>query len=131
MTSLKSWKSVVVVTLFPDDQTPNTMSLRRQTRLRKEYLYRKSLEGRERQNYERKERIKAALRAGKALPTELRNEEAQLRAEIEADDARTAMSGAPSSALGAAAALDDEYAKATARDPKIAVTTSRLVSVCG
>ena len=62
------------------------MSLRRQTRLRKEYLYRKSLEGKERQNYERKERIKAALRAGKALPTELRNEEAQLRAEIEADE---------------------------------------------
>lgn len=37
------------------------MALRRDVRLRKEYLYRKSLEGKERASYERKWRIKKAL----------------------------------------------------------------------
>lgn len=35
--------------------------LRRNVRLRKEYLYRKSLEGKERAAYERKRKIKQAL----------------------------------------------------------------------
>lgn len=35
--------------------------LRRNARLRKEYLYRKSLEGKERAAYERKRKIKKAL----------------------------------------------------------------------
>jgi hypothetical protein len=37
------------------------MSLRRQVRLRKEYLYRKSLEGKDKAAYERKRLIRAAL----------------------------------------------------------------------
>ena len=65
------------------------MSLRRNQRLRREYLYRKSLEGKERAIYERKQQVKEALREGKAIPTELRKEEAQLRRAIEADDAGT------------------------------------------
>lgn len=35
--------------------------LRRNARLRKEYLYRKSLEGKEREEYEKKRRIRQAL----------------------------------------------------------------------
>lgn len=38
-----------------------SMSLRRAVRLRKEYLYRKSLEGKEKEDYERKDAIKRAL----------------------------------------------------------------------
>lgn len=37
------------------------MAVRRTARLRREYLYRKSLEGKEKELYERKERLKAAL----------------------------------------------------------------------
>lgn len=36
-------------------------SIRRNVRLRKEYLYRKSLEGKQRDDYERKQRVKRAL----------------------------------------------------------------------
>lgn len=39
----------------------SAMAARRTVRLRKEYLYKKSLEGRELQAYERKEKLKAAL----------------------------------------------------------------------
>jgi U3 small nucleolar ribonucleoprotein protein IMP4 len=37
------------------------MSTRRHIRLRKEYLYRKSLEGKEREEYEKKAKIRKAL----------------------------------------------------------------------
>ena len=60
--------------------------LRRNTRLRREYLYRKSLEGKERQHYEKKRRVREALEEGKPIPTELRNEELALRREIDLDD---------------------------------------------
>ncbi|KAJ7005068.1 U3 small nucleolar ribonucleoprotein IMP4-like [Populus alba x Populus x berolinensis] len=82
----------------------------------REYLYRKSLEGKERLLYEKKRKIKEALAEGKPIPTELRNEEAALRQEIDLDDENTAI---PRSHI------DDEYAKATERDPKILLTTSR------
>ncbi|CAB4275809.1 unnamed protein product [Prunus armeniaca] len=52
--------------------------LRRNTRLRK-YLYRNSLEGKERLIYEKMRKIREALQEGKPIPTELRNEEAVLR----------------------------------------------------
>ena len=38
-----------------------SMAVRRTARLRREYLYRKSLEGKEKEVYERKERLRAAL----------------------------------------------------------------------
>ncbi|KAG0466327.1 hypothetical protein HPP92_017907 [Vanilla planifolia] len=90
--------------------------LRRNTRLRREYLYRKSLEGKEREYYEKKRKIKEALAEGKPIPTELRNEEAELRKEIDLEDEQTAV---PNSLI------DDEYANATTKDPKILLTTSR------
>lgn len=58
------------------------MSLRRQVRLRKEYIYRKSLHGKEAAVYEDKRRVREALRDGTPLPTELRANEAVLRHEV-------------------------------------------------
>ena len=87
------------------------MASRRVQRLRKEYLYRKSLEGKEAENAERKARIKAALAgtaparsawlllaantafysaAGKSLPTESRKDAQSLLHEIELEDDVTA-----------------------------------------
>ncbi|KAK6933866.1 Brix domain [Dillenia turbinata] len=89
---------------------------RRNQRLRREYLYRKSLEGKERLFYEKKRKIREALQEGKPIPTELRNEEAALRREIDLEDEHTAV---PSTTI------DDEYATASEKDPKILITTSR------
>lgn len=90
--------------------------LRRNIRLRREYLYRKSLEGKEREYYEKKRKIREALEEGKPIPTELRNEEAALRNEIDLEDEETAI---PRSLI------DDEYASAKLKDPKILLMTSR------
>ncbi|XP_010521395.1 PREDICTED: U3 small nucleolar ribonucleoprotein protein IMP4-like [Tarenaya hassleriana] len=90
--------------------------LRRNVRLRKEYLYRKNLEGKERLLYEKKRKIREALQEGKPIPTELRNEEATLRQEIDLEDENTAEPRTH---------IDDEYANATEKDPKILLTTSR------
>ncbi|KAG5192276.1 anticodon-binding protein [Tribonema minus] len=92
------------------------MSVRRQVRLRKEYLYRKGLEGNERAQYEKKALIRRALADGKALPTEVRGEEEALRHEIELEDDETAK---------VRSHADDEYAQAGHRDPRVCVTTSR------
>lgn len=88
---------------------------RRYLKQRKEYLYRKSLEGPKREWYEKKRQLQKALQEGK-LPTELRNEEAKLREEIELEDEQTAVLKTH---------IDDEYADASVRDPKILLTTSR------
>lgn len=90
--------------------------IRRNIRLRKEYLYRKGLAGKESEVYEKKRKIREALKEGKALPTELRDEEQSLRAVSTWDDERT---------MEYSKSMDDEYAFAGTRDPKICVTTSR------
>ena len=93
--------------------------LRRNIRLRREYLYRKSLEGKERAEYEKKRKIKQALDAGKTLPTELRNESNTLLDSIGYDDAQT---------KDMRSTIDDEYATAGVYDPKILLTTSHKPS---
>jgi U3 small nucleolar ribonucleoprotein protein IMP4 len=90
--------------------------IRRTARLRREFVYRKSLEGKERELYEKKRKIRQCLEEGKVIPTELRNAEVSLRNEIALEDASTAANGA---------SADDEYARANERDPKVLVTTSR------
>ncbi|CAM6083305.1 unnamed protein product [Calypogeia fissa] len=90
--------------------------IRRTTRLRREFLYRKSLDGKERALYEKKRKIRLALEEGKPIPTELRNEEAALREDIDLDDDNTTELGTH---------IDDEYANAAEKDPKILLTTSR------
>lgn len=90
---------------------------RRQVRLRREYLYRRSLEGAEKETYEKKRKVSEALAEGKTIPTELREEEAELRRLIEYDGAHA----------GAPGALDDEYARTLRgeRLAKVCFTTSR------
>ena len=46
--------------------------LRRQIRQRKEYIYRKTIEARERTIQEKKQKLKHALDENKTIPTELR-----------------------------------------------------------
>lgn len=78
--------------------------LRRTARLRKEYLYRKSLEEKERQLSERKRRVREAVEAGKPIPTDLRGPAAQRIAQtLDLEDAGTSKSTTHE---------DDEYAYA-------------------
>eukprot|EP00947_MAST-08B_sp_MAST-8B-sp1_P002701 g2701.t1 len=95
------------------------MALRRDLRLRKEYLYRKSLEGKEREAYERKMRIREALAEGKPIPTEYRNTVGKDKNEIDLEDAET---------MKQKTHVDDEYAHAGFVDPKVCVTTARQPS---
>ncbi|KAI8060784.1 anticodon-binding protein [Gongronella butleri] len=89
--------------------------IRRNTRLRREYLYKKSLESKERSIYERKQQIKDAIEKGKPIPTELRKEGKEMRSDLPFDQAQEAPS----------THMDDEYARAGVFDPKILITTSR------
>ena len=91
--------------------------LRRNARLRREFVYRKSLEGKERELYEKKRTIRQCLEDGKVIPTELRREESKLREELAMEDTRTATYGAN--------VVDDEYARANESEPRVLLTTSR------
>ncbi|CDR99200.1 probable IMP4-component of the U3 small nucleolar ribonucleoprotein [Sporisorium scitamineum] len=90
--------------------------LRRQTRERREYIYKKVLESKEKQIYERKQQIRKALASGKPLPPELRGKAAE---EFGRDLNLDAAQDAPS------ASIDDEYSRAGTYDPRVLVTTSR------
>eukprot|EP01049_Picozoa_sp_SAG25_P001497 SAG25_NODE_67_length_17436_cov_89.239257_10_plen_139_part_00 len=92
------------------------MAVRRNARLRREYLYRKGLEGKERQHYERKRRIREALQEGKAIPTELTAEADATRDELALDDDAHAEQKTH---------MDDEYARAGEIEPKVLITTAR------
>ncbi|XP_026190738.1 U3 small nucleolar ribonucleoprotein protein IMP4 [Cyclospora cayetanensis] len=95
--------------------------LRRTARLRKEYLYRKSLEEKERQLLDRKKRVKEALEAGRPIPTDIGRGAAQRIAQtLDLEDAtsQTRVSGH----------VDDEYAYAGISDPKVVLTTCRSPS---
>lgn len=59
---------------------------RRNARLRKEYLYRKSLEAEEVAFAEKKRKLQQAIEEGKPIPTELRKESAELKKGLETDD---------------------------------------------
>ncbi|KAI9104994.1 anticodon-binding protein [Phlyctochytrium arcticum] len=89
--------------------------LRRQARQRREYLYRKALESKDRQIYERKQEIREALDSGKPLSQELRKEADHLRKELLYDENQNV----PTSHI------DDEYSQAGVNDPKVLITTSR------
>ena len=91
-------------------------SRRRQTRLRREYLYRKSLEGSEKKLYEQKRLVREALAAGKPLPTEVRASYDELKAATDAEDKIT---------QEVRTHVDDEYADAGLIEPRVCVTTSR------
>ena len=90
--------------------------LKRTARLRREYMYRKSLEGKERQSYERKRTVRLALAEGKPIPNELRGDERELRKEADLEDARTAI---PTNHV------DDEYGGPTTLNRALTQVPSR------
>lgn len=94
-------------------------SQRRQTRMRREYLYRKSQTNAQKDTYEQKRLVREALASGKALPTEVRANYDKLSKEISAEDSKTAV---------ATSHIDDEYGDAGLQDPLVCVTTSRDAS---
>ncbi|KAJ3247672.1 snoRNA-binding rRNA-processing protein imp4 [Chytriomyces hyalinus] len=88
---------------------------RHNTRLRREYLYRKSLESQEKTIFERKARIRDALESGKAIPSDLKKDAALMKKDIFLDEAQA----------NPTSHIDDEYAQAGVNDPKVLITTSR------
>ena len=94
-------------------------SHRRNARLRREYLYRKSLSTNESSTYEAKRRIRDALSQGKSLPTELRASYDKLKTEIDHEDTKHATNTNH---------VDDEYGDVGFSDPRVCVTTSRSPS---
>ncbi|KAI8895315.1 anticodon-binding protein [Globomyces pollinis-pini] len=88
---------------------------KRQTRERREYLYRKSLESKERLIYDRKQQVKTALAEGKQIPSELRKDAMQIQKDLQYDENQN----------DPTTHIDDEYARAGEEDPKVLITTSR------
>lgn len=90
--------------------------LRRQARQRREYVYRKSIEDREKTIAEKKNRIKRALEENKQIPTDLRKDAISIQKTLGWED---------EGGEGLTSNQDDEYKWAGVDDPKIMITTSR------
>lgn len=93
--------------------------LRKNIRLRKEYLYNKNKELKEREHQDKLLKIKKAIESDKAMPTEMRKNKQQLTHDLELADDKT---------IVARTHVDDEYEEAKYRDPKVLITTSRNAS---
>jgi U3 small nucleolar ribonucleoprotein protein IMP4 len=91
------------------------MQARRNARARKEFLYRKSLEGRDREEYERRQKLKRQIELGEKIPKEMRGEEKALRREMAIAGGQEAVQRK---------VQDDEYQNAGIEDPKLFLTTS-------
>ena len=89
--------------------------MKRQSRLRREYLYKKSLESKETVIYEKKKKLKASIISGKPLDASLAKEATTLTKELMFDENQ----------LEPTNHVDDEYSLAGSKDPKILITTSR------
>ncbi|KAJ3306457.1 snoRNA-binding rRNA-processing protein imp4 [Kappamyces sp. JEL0829] len=88
---------------------------RKRVRERREYLYRKSLEQKEKLVWDKKQELKNSLADGKQLTGKLRKESAGLQKDLLYDENQASPS----------THIDDEYARAGEVDPKILITTSR------
>ncbi|CAK61324.1 unnamed protein product (macronuclear) [Paramecium tetraurelia] len=93
--------------------------LRKNVRLRKEYLMRIEDEKRAKQKYDNKMRLLNAEIERKNVPTDLYRDEENLRKEMNAQDDNTIVPRTH---------LDDEYAMSFYREPQIVLTTSRSPS---
>jgi U3 small nucleolar ribonucleoprotein protein IMP4 len=85
--------------------------IRRQARLRREFIYRKSLEEKQGAIQERRNRVKHALDQNNTLPTDIRKEAVSLIKELGWGEQVDS--------------IDDEYRWAGCDDPSIVITTSR------
>jgi len=79
-------------------------------------MYRKSLEGKQKEEFEKKRAIRKALAEGKPIPSYLKEYEAEVRHDMEMEDQR---------AQDAPDMKDDEYRHGGSYEPKILLTTSR------
>lgn len=100
--------------------------LRRQARLRREFLYRKSVEEKNRSIQEKKNRLSKCLEENLPIHTDLKRDAIFLQRKLAWDD------NAPEQAAlignetgGAQNTQDDEYRWVGVEDPKIVLTTSR------
>lgn len=85
--------------------------IRREARLRREYIYRKSVEEKQRAIDEKRQMVKKYVDENRAIPTHLRKDAVELQKNAEWG--------------GEVSTVDDEYRYAGAADPKIVLTTSR------
>jgi len=95
--------------------------LRRQARLRREYLYRKCAEDKHKQLQEKKDRLKRSLDEGIPIHGDLRRDALSLQDKLKWNDegpsAAAAISGV-SGGANTANSQDDEYRYAGCEDPK-------------
>ncbi|KPJ19341.1 U3 small nucleolar ribonucleoprotein IMP4 [Papilio machaon] len=102
--------------------------LRRQARLRREYLYRKSVENKQKSIQAKKDQLKRSLEENIPIHGDLRKEALALQKKIEFEDKgpeKAAVIGGFSGGANTANSQDDEYRYAGVEDPKIMITTSR------
>uniref|UniRef100_A0A1B6DSS8 Brix domain-containing protein n=1 Tax=Clastoptera arizonana TaxID=38151 RepID=A0A1B6DSS8_9HEMI len=100
--------------------------LRRQARLRREYLYRKSMEDRQRKIQEKKNRIKHSLETGVPIEPNLKKSALNLVDKIAWEDQGPQLASAVGTEEGGGGSQeDDEYRWAGVENPKIMITTSR------
>jgi len=101
--------------------------LRRQARLRREYLYRKGVEERERAIQDKKDRLRRAVQENRLIDGDLRRDAVALAKRAKWDDQgpSAAAAAAGVSTDAGASSRDDEYRWAGAEDPKVMITTSR------
>ncbi|VDD74201.1 unnamed protein product [Mesocestoides corti] len=93
--------------------------LKRQARLRREFIYRRSIEARDEALKQKRKLIKAAITEGKRLPKEIADDAIALNEDLDWSD---------DGGEGDLGAEDDEYYWAGAEDPRVVVTTSRSPS---
>jgi U3 small nucleolar ribonucleoprotein protein IMP4 len=101
--------------------------LRRQARLRREYLYRKSIQDKLKTIQEKKDKIKKCLDENIPIHPDLRSSALYLQRKAEWEDAGPELAALQGTEMGGAVGSneDDEYRWAGVEDPKIVITTSR------
>lgn len=102
--------------------------LRRQARLRREYLYRKSIQDKVKGIQEKKDKIRRNLEENVPIHPDLAKSALHVQRKIDWEDAGPEMAVATGTEMGGGAVAnheDDEYRWAGVEDPKIVVTTSR------
>lgn len=93
--------------------------LRRAARERREFVYKKSVEQRQKAIEEKRSRLKKALDENKLIPSDLRKDALEIQKNLEWKDA---------GGDGIVSNVDDEYKWAGVHDPKIVITTSHSPS---
>lgn len=101
--------------------------LRRQARLRREYLYRKSREEKHKSIQDKKDRVKHSLENNIPIHGDLQKKALYYQRKLEWEDAGPEAAVVTGGESGGAVAnsQDDEYRYAGVIDPKIVITTSR------